>query len=453
MADSVAITAGLGTEIATDRVAGQHYQLVKLVDSTEDSTTRINPLSDSELRAAPVQVAFGDTQDLDAFGRLRVSNPHNQLEFHHQWDLAPLFAGTTSDTTGTVTHVPPAARLTADAGETVKHQSHYYATYQPGKGRKVRMTGVFGAHVSGADYLMGYGDDNDGVFIRRKPSGVMAILLRSSTIADVDVEQSSWNIDPMDGTGPSGLTLTNTVGLHGVIDLEWLSIGRVRWGFGIGGTIVYVHAFDGSNNQSVNTSYMRTGSLPLRWELVNGGASTATLDAVCATAVSEGGHDPSGLLWSADTGATPITIPAATLQPLLSVRPRATFNSITNRGVLIPGAITAIADDNCMIEVYIAGTVTGSWTKVDTTTSPAADGNSHAEYVVAPTLSGGRKIASFPVAGASGSTYGLGSGVIGNDLLQFLASDGYQLPVTICARKLGSGTSAAVVSMQWVEIR
>ena len=42
MADDVAITAGLGTTIATDQAAGgEHYQQVKLVDGTADSTTVI----------------------------------------------------------------------------------------------------------------------------------------------------------------------------------------------------------------------------------------------------------------------------------------------------------------------------------------------------------------------------------------------------------------------------
>lgn len=41
MADNVAITAGSGTTIATDDVSGTHYQRVKLVDGTLDSTAAI----------------------------------------------------------------------------------------------------------------------------------------------------------------------------------------------------------------------------------------------------------------------------------------------------------------------------------------------------------------------------------------------------------------------------
>lgn len=41
MADNVAITAGSGTTIATDDVSAVHYQRVKLVDGTLDSTAAI----------------------------------------------------------------------------------------------------------------------------------------------------------------------------------------------------------------------------------------------------------------------------------------------------------------------------------------------------------------------------------------------------------------------------
>lgn len=41
MANNVAVTAGSGTTMATDDVGGVHYQLVKLVDGTEDGAGRI----------------------------------------------------------------------------------------------------------------------------------------------------------------------------------------------------------------------------------------------------------------------------------------------------------------------------------------------------------------------------------------------------------------------------
>lgn len=47
MANNVPVTAGSGTSIATDDVAGVHYQVVKLAAGTEDSAVRLGALEDS----------------------------------------------------------------------------------------------------------------------------------------------------------------------------------------------------------------------------------------------------------------------------------------------------------------------------------------------------------------------------------------------------------------------
>lgn len=61
MADNVAITAGSGTTIATDDVAGTHYQRMKLVDGTLDSTTAIASGGGVESGALRVTIASDST--------------------------------------------------------------------------------------------------------------------------------------------------------------------------------------------------------------------------------------------------------------------------------------------------------------------------------------------------------------------------------------------------------
>jgi hypothetical protein len=61
MADNVAITAGSGTSIATDDVSGTHYQRMKLVDGTLDSTTAIAAGGGLEAAALRVTVASDST--------------------------------------------------------------------------------------------------------------------------------------------------------------------------------------------------------------------------------------------------------------------------------------------------------------------------------------------------------------------------------------------------------
>jgi hypothetical protein len=53
MADNLAITAGVGTNIGTDDVGGVHFQKVKLVDGTADSSTAIPGDANRGLKVNP----------------------------------------------------------------------------------------------------------------------------------------------------------------------------------------------------------------------------------------------------------------------------------------------------------------------------------------------------------------------------------------------------------------
>lgn len=54
MADNVAITAGSGTTVATDDVSGVHFQRVKLVNSTADSSTPTGVAADPLIIAGAI---------------------------------------------------------------------------------------------------------------------------------------------------------------------------------------------------------------------------------------------------------------------------------------------------------------------------------------------------------------------------------------------------------------
>ena len=85
--------------------------------------------------------------------------------------------------------------------------------------------------------------------------------------------QSTWNLDKMDGTGPSGYSLNIAKMQMAYIDYTWYGAGHIRYGFrGPMGDIVYVHKVA---NNNVNTSaYMRSGNLPARFEVFNFGNFT-----------------------------------------------------------------------------------------------------------------------------------------------------------------------------------
>lgn len=84
------------------------------------------------------------------------------------------------------------------------------------------------------------------------------------------VPQSQWNMDKMDGTGPSGYNLDISKMQMAYIDYTWYGAGFIRFGFrAVNGEIIYCHKMP-NNNVNV-AAYMRSGNLPGRFECFNFG--------------------------------------------------------------------------------------------------------------------------------------------------------------------------------------
>lgn len=94
--------------------------------------------------------------------------------------------------------------------------------------------------------------------------------------------QSEWNLDKLDGNGPSGYTLKVAKMQMAYIDYTWYGAGHIRYGFrGPMGDIVYIHKVA---NNNVNTSaYMRSGNLPGRFEVMNFGYYSKLVSGATAT--------------------------------------------------------------------------------------------------------------------------------------------------------------------------
>jgi hypothetical protein len=87
------------------------------------------------------------------------------------------------------------------------------------------------------------------------------------------IPQSAWNMDTMDGNGPSGYNMDFSKMQMAYIDYTWYGAGHIRFGFrGPNGDVIYCHKMP---NNNVNTSaYMRSGNLPGRFEAINYGPTT-----------------------------------------------------------------------------------------------------------------------------------------------------------------------------------
>lgn len=324
----------------------------------------------------PFPVTIGDSASRDAFGRLRTSSPASQFAAFNEYRVNPFNWVTSTSGTGTATHSTTTKFTTLSTGGTAGgaravQQSRAYLRYIPGKSLSAAMTFVMGGKP-GANCAkrVGYFDDGNGIFLQYTSAGA-AFVRRSSvsgSVVDSSVSQSDWNIDPMDGSGPSGITLDLSNGQILWIDLQFLGMGRVRCGFDIDGTDYVCHEFLHANRTS-DQPYIATAHLPIRFEIVNTGVAdkSESFGAFCAKVDSEGGSEIAGIQYNASNGATGKST-STTLIPLLSIRPGPTFNGITNRGWITPENVefftTGTVDH--YYQVIWNATLTGaSWTSIN----------------------------------------------------------------------------------------
>jgi hypothetical protein len=91
---------------------------------------------------------------------------------------------------------------------------------------------------------------------------------------DYRIPQSSWNLDPCDGTGPSAFNYDPTKMNMIYMDWHWYGAGNVRFGFkNRKGEIFYAHKLVHSN--VVTSAFFRSGNLPLRYQVTNGPTGAA----------------------------------------------------------------------------------------------------------------------------------------------------------------------------------
>jgi len=286
-----------------------------------------NPLLD---KMQPGITGSLDAATLDAFGRLRISQPHVIFDSKQLIDNRPLYwddqqtSGTGTTSTYNLGQASTTIAVSASTAGTRVRQTKRRFNYQPGRSQLVLMTGVLGAAVTGVTRRIGLFDDNNGILFELA-GAALRFRIRNKTNGSIEyetVEQADWNIDSLDGTGPSGKTIDTSKAQIFLIDYEWLGTGSVRMGFVIDGIFVYCHAFHHAN--LVDKVYMATPNLPLRYEISNGGSGgAASLVCICASVASEGGREQNGFDISTSRGANPfVTLNDSDVYPIIAVQLR-----------------------------------------------------------------------------------------------------------------------------------
>jgi len=137
-------------------------------------------------------------------------------------------------------------------------------------------TTQFAAQLLPSDYIVIRGQtyrvlqilSNTSMTITPAYRGASISQAQVSKVQDNRIIQSSFNIDKLDGTGPSGYSIDLTKIQMWYVDYSWYGAGFVRWGVRtVDGQIYYAHKLQHNNVQYL--SYMRSGNLPGHYEVNN----------------------------------------------------------------------------------------------------------------------------------------------------------------------------------------
>ena len=415
------------------------------------TTASGQPLEVTTTTSGVVSVQGGGTGS-DAFGRLRTSSPLTLFDSSHRYRDNGLWA-TSSGTGGTTTFDANAGLVTLNtttaSGSSIVRETTKCFSYQPGKSLLVMSTFVMNAPQTNLRQRVGYYGASNGMFLEQDGTTV-AFVERSAvtgSVVDTKVAKASWNIDKMDGTGPSGYTLDLTKAQIFWMDIEWLGLGTVRLGFIINGQFVHCHSFHHAN--IVSTTYITTASLPLRYEITNTGttASTSVLKQICSTVLSEGGYELRGLQQAVGTTITaPYSLTTAgTFYPVVSLRLKAAnLDAIV---ILTALSVLGVSSTNYLWRVVATATTTaGTWVSAGT--------NSSVEYNLTGTATtGGRILAQGYFSSTNQSTSQID--ILKEALFSFqLERDGltntpYELSLVMTA---AGGSSTVHASMDFEEI-
>ncbi len=414
---------------------------------------------------------------LDAFGKLRVSMPNTLIDIRYPANSVASGANSnflkndlqicykTSGSYSATYEKSKAIISGTNAGYYIS-QSRNYITYQPGKSLLFMSSGVINPSNSAFTSRLGYFDSefttsasyptvNNGIYFEYS-SGSISVNLKNDSVTSIS--QSSWNIDKMNGTGSSGLNLDFTKTQLFVIDMEWLGVGRVRFGFYAYGRIHYCHQI--TNINILTAPYTNSINLPISYSLhaTNVSAGSGSIRQICSTVISEGGYNPTGKPFTVSNSQenvdSPVTVPTSEV-PLLAIRGGGVnyyHQDIIPTGISI---IDTATNNNLLyrLRLYQDGNFGGSitWSSVD-------NNNSVVQYAKSAAITG------FSTTNSKlldqGYFYGRGTiafnglgDVFNNLVLQLTANiDNTSDVLILTCQKIGQNSTEVYSTISWQEI-
>jgi hypothetical protein len=389
----------------------------------------------------------------DMFGRTKVSDPFTIFDSESRYKDSGDFSNQTSGT-ATISHLTNESTMLltigSDSGDKITRESRKVFPYQPGKSLQVMQTFAFAPPKAGLRQRAGYFSRQNGIYLEQDGFDAY-IVIRSYVTGEVvntRIPQSQWNVDPLEGEGPTDLVLDLTKAQILITEYEWLGAGSIRVGFMINGIFITAHQFNHAN--IIPTVYITTATLPVRYEIENTAntSSSSAMRQICVSVISNGGYQRIGEHWTASR-ATSVNI-STSYYPIVAIR----MSSGREDSVILPSGVSILPTSQGNYEYALirnpSSLTSGTWV-------PHTDSTGNVEYDISATaMSGGQVV----YQGFLASTNQAKSQItLGNsDIVTFdlqLGRTNADSPVSdilVLAVRSLSGTHGVVGSISWFDL-
>lgn len=280
------------------------------------------------------QISYSDTFNLDAFGRLRVSEVTSLLELKYFSDKLPEQVDEVLAGAATSTFDSPIAAVemtVSNTGDYVIRQSIQRVLYQPGKSQLcefsfsdfeldtnvIKRVGYFSSTTAAT-----YDAQFDGFFLESNGinNEISFQIWRTGTLI-LSSTTSNWESSQVD---PSTIDWSKTQ--LAIMDFQWLGVGRVRFGLSLSGQTYIFKTHTGSNN--LEDVYITSPNQPIRYEIRSSGG-TATFHQICSQVSTEGSSN--NIIRKASVSSYTATTQFSTTNtkyPYIGLQPGLDFNEI-----------------------------------------------------------------------------------------------------------------------------
>lgn len=244
-----------------------------------------------------------------------------------------------------------------------------------GVGRAVRIVAAcsFTTGVANSTQLCGMGGVDNGVFFGY--NGVaFGALVRNATV-DTWTAATAFNVDKLNGTGPSGLTLDPTKGQVYVIVIDGTGFGTITFGVAstpTASTTDFIVAHRVAFGNASTATGLRVPCGPLMAQAVNTTNATALTIRVAGLAAFADGPSSHVLGRQRALDVTQ-TISSTSYVPVMSVFDKTTYQTVNNYSSAVLQTISLSSDGtkgSVIVSIFDSPTLTGAaYADISTNTS------------------------------------------------------------------------------------